>query len=431
MYRKDVNRLSPIRVLEASTHGGLGKGNLGLIMSRAGVGKTACLVQIGLDDLLRERPVLHVALDQTVAHAQSWYDALFDDLARASGLADPEAERRALSGRRLIASFADHDLWPERLEKSVAMFGEHLHTRPAAILVDGYPWDRHGVAENAAFVGGFKAYAKLLGAELWMTAQTHRSAVGARPGKLPVPYDAYAALVDVAILLEPHGDDVALELLIDHGAVPGAAAPLRLRSDTLRLYAADEVKTPVAMPPGAYTLLSGGAKGTEAEFGRAAEAWGLGELNFSFDGRSPERGRGMVILTDEELAHGAVSPIFIQARLSRTFPDAPLFRKMLQSIWHQVNTAGEVFCIGMIQPDQTVKGGTGWAVELAKLFNRPVSVFDQGRHAWFSWKGGRWEPDQPTIGAKAFCGTGTRNLTDEGRAAVSDLFRRSFGEPAA
>ena len=68
MYTKEVNEQSPLRILEKSIHGGLGKGNLGVVMARAGVGKTACLVQIALDDLLRGRDVLHVALGQTVEH---------------------------------------------------------------------------------------------------------------------------------------------------------------------------------------------------------------------------------------------------------------------------------------------------------------------------------------------------------------------------
>ena len=66
MYRKEVNAQSPLRILERSIHGGLGKGNLGVVMARAGVGKTAFLVQIGLDDLMQEKDVLHVALGQSL-----------------------------------------------------------------------------------------------------------------------------------------------------------------------------------------------------------------------------------------------------------------------------------------------------------------------------------------------------------------------------
>ncbi len=71
--------VQPLRILESSTKGGLGAGKLGVVMARAGVGKTAFLVQIGLDDAMRERPVLHIALGQELEHVQSWYDALFDE----------------------------------------------------------------------------------------------------------------------------------------------------------------------------------------------------------------------------------------------------------------------------------------------------------------------------------------------------------------
>ena len=53
MYRKEVNERSPLRVFERSIQGGLGKGNVGVVMSRAGAGKTAFLVDIALDDLMQ------------------------------------------------------------------------------------------------------------------------------------------------------------------------------------------------------------------------------------------------------------------------------------------------------------------------------------------------------------------------------------------
>ena len=60
MDRKQINDQSPLRILEQSSHGGLGRGNLGVVMARAGVGKTAFLVHIALDTLLRDRKVFHV-----------------------------------------------------------------------------------------------------------------------------------------------------------------------------------------------------------------------------------------------------------------------------------------------------------------------------------------------------------------------------------
>jgi peptidoglycan/xylan/chitin deacetylase (PgdA/CDA1 family) len=441
MYRKDVNQTSPIRILEESIHGGLGKGNLGLVMARAGVGKTACLVQIALDDLLREKPVLHVSLDQTMDHVRSWYDALFEDLAIESDLDDTEGARQMVQRHRVIATFKDHDLWPDRLEKTVAMFSQHMQFRPAAILVDGYPWTSHSQSENAAMIGAFKAYAKLLGAELWMSAQTHRRATGDHPTRLVPPYDAYEELIDVAIFLEPHGHDVAVRLLKDHGDVEPSDTSLYLHPDTLRLVAerrqgdaAARAAAParhraLQLPNTAYTLLSGGARGAEAEFGACAETWGLTELNFSFDGRAPERSRGLVNLTEDELAQGAVSQVYLTSKMHRAYPETPSFRKMLQTIWHQVSTAGQVFAVGVLQQDGTVRGGTGWAVELARHWHKPVFVYDQERRSWFAWRDTEWvQVAEPVVSERRFCGTGTRDLSDDGRRAIHELYERSFGD---
>jgi hypothetical protein len=85
--------------------------------------------------------------------------------------------------------------------------------------------------------------------------------------------------------------------------------------------------------------------------------------------------------------------------------------------------------VGTIQEDQTVRGGTGWGAELARLWKKPLFVFDQEKKGWFTWTGKAWQrlDRPPTITSESFAGTGTQNLTDEGRAAIRDLFRRSFG----
>jgi hypothetical protein len=428
MYRKEVNEQSPLRILEQSIHGGLGKGNLGVIMARAGVGKTASLVQIGLDDLMRERSVLHVALDQTVDHVQCWYDALFDDLAERTGLEDRESVRAAVAKNRMIASFADHQLWPERLEKTVEMFRAHLDFRPSAILVDGFDLTAHSVAENAAMIGAFKAYAKLIEAELWMSAQTHRERTGSHPTTVTPPCDDYEELIDVALFLEPCGDDVSVRLLKDHDDAVPPDTHLHLHPDTLRLVTDGEESRKTVLPVRAHTLLSGGAEGAEAEFGACAERWGMSEINFTFAGRACARTRGLVTLSDAELGEGGVSRVYIEAQMHRRYPSTPEFRKTLQSIWHQVTTAGEVFAVGVIQPDDTMRGGTGWAVELGRHWQKRVHVFDQERASWFAWRADAWVAEAaPVIRRSRFTGTGTRRLTEAGRAAIRELFERSFG----
>lgn len=178
--------------------------------------------------------------------------------------------------------------------------------------------------------------------------------------------------------------------------------------------------------PKEVTLYSGGHRGTETEFGQQAEKFGLNEINYSFEGHQPVREKGLTILTPEELKKGDISMEIVSLRMNRKYSRSNKIRKVFQSIFHMVNSGLQIFAVGWIQPDDTVKGGTGWAVELGKLFNRPLCVFDQERNQWFSWQNNKWVEDLPKVTHPTFVGTGTRNLTAAGEQAIKDLFARSF-----
>ena len=428
MYRKEINEQSPLRILERSTKHGLGPGNLGVVMARAGVGKTAFLVQIGLDDAMRERSVLHIALGQDLEHVHSWYDALFYDLAEAVKLDNREQVRALMSKHRLIQAYAESDLPHERLDEVVRLFAESLDFEPKVILIDGFDWEEGKTVERAAEIGAFKSTAKRLGAELWMTARTHREGTPAHPTQIISPCDAYEELIDLAVFLEPEGSHATVCLLKDHDNPKLENTHLKLHIDTMRLAKGDVSNNGICLPPRSFTLLSGGANGSEAAFGEAAERWGVAETNFSFPGRETARKRGVVELTEEELEHGGVSEAYIQAQLRRSFPKTAMFQRLLKSIWHQVATSGEVFVIGEIQEDNTVKGGTGWGAELARHFHKPVYVFDQTKDGWFQWKDDAWiKVESLRIKSTRFTGTGTRFLSDSAREAITKLFESSFG----
>ncbi len=429
MYRKEVNAQSPLRILERSIHGGLGAGNMGVVMARAGVGKTAFLVQIALDDLMRERDVLHIALGKTVDHVQQWYDALFEDLARDNNLEDKEQVKVLINRHRVIQAYQEHTISAEKLEKVVSLYSQHVKLKPAAILLDGYDWEAGKPAERAAELAAVKALAKRLGAELWVSAQTHRSTTPPHPTQVPPPCDCCLELIDVAVYLEPHGHLVSVRLLKDHDNASVSETHLELEPDTLQLITDAQAIGRANLPTHAYTLLSGGCNGAEAEFGAMAEKWGMHETNYSFEGRSAARTRGLVELSEIELKQGEVSTAYVEKQLHRQFPQTPTFRRMLQTIWHQVATSGQIFVIGLIQEDNTVRGGTGWAAELAKHFNKPVHVYDQERRGWFTWSEGAWVAEErPKINRTRFTGTGTRFLSDEGQAAIRQLFEDSFGQ---
>jgi len=174
-------------------------------------------------------------------------------------------------------------------------------------------------------------------------------------------------------------------------------------------------------------LFSGGAAGAEATFGAAAQRHGVDEVNFTFEGHNPVRERGRRILTNAELRRGDVSLGYISKLMHRKFPETPLFKKVLQTIWHQVQSGHEIFAVGKINEDDTVTGGTGVAPEYAKILNKPLYVFDQERDGWFRWTGEGWRgEDAALIRQPCFCGTGTRFLEPNGQSAIDALFARTF-----
>jgi len=178
-------------------------------------------------------------------------------------------------------------------------------------------------------------------------------------------------------------------------------------------------------------LFSGGAPGAEAEFGACAERHGVEEVNFTFDGHKIERHRGVRVLNHEELQNGDVSLEYVSRLMHRRYTDSPTIRKVLQTLWYQVNHGQEVYVIGTILDDDTVRGGTGWGAEFAKLCNKPLFVFDQDKDHWSRWTGSEWETlsqqQAPVITHRHFSGTGTRTLQDNGRKAIEQLFTASFG----
>ena len=181
------------------------------------------------------------------------------------------------------------------------------------------------------------------------------------------------------------------------------------------------------MKPEECVLFSGAANGAESEFGAAAERRGIEEVNFTFEGHNDARRRGIRVLTHAELEQGDVSLAYVSRLMHRRYRDTPLFKKVLQSIWHQINNGQEIYVVGKILEDQTVKGGTGWGAEFAKLCNKPLFVFDQDRNGWFRWTGEAWaEHPDPVIRHPHFAGTGTRFLQPNGRDAIETLFQRSF-----
>ena len=109
------------------------------------------------------------------------------------------------------------------------------------------------------------------------------------------------------------------------------------------------------MNPDSCVLFSGAANGAESEFGSVAERHGIDEVNFTFEGHNDARSRGIRVLTPEELKMGDVSLAYVSRLMHREYRDTPLFKRVLQSIWHQVNNAQEIYVVGRILEDAELR----------------------------------------------------------------------------
>jgi hypothetical protein len=401
------------------------------------VGKTPLLVQIALDDLMRDRKVLHISHEHAVDHVRAYYDEIFHDLAAAAKLEAPDFVKIDVERNRLIFSLmAQSTTAPPslrggrssmtRILETVAFASEVAHFEPDVIVIDHFDFEHASDDVTAELT----KLAKDKNVELWLSVHT-KPQVGV---ELPTPLDRFSAAFNVVVYLQTERDVVRLRLIKDHDNQHLAELNLRLDPHTMRVIDEDVPATSERpRDPRRYRCISGGNKGAEAEFGACAERWGLTEVNYTFDGhRLLDRARGIVQLGDAELKKGDFSLVNASKRLNRTLSEIPLVRSILQTIWHQITGATQVFVVGNIQDDNTVRGGTGWGAELARLWKKPLYVFDQSKRSWFRWSGAAWEiANQPCITAEAFAGIGTQNLNDDGRQAIRDLYLRSFGEPQA
>ncbi|MBW1865186.1 MAG: AAA family ATPase, partial [Deltaproteobacteria bacterium] len=81
MLKKDLTLRNPLRLLGKENQDILPKGGFGAVLARAGVGKTAIMVQLSLETLLRGKNVLHVSLSDPVNKVSLWYKEVFHNLA--------------------------------------------------------------------------------------------------------------------------------------------------------------------------------------------------------------------------------------------------------------------------------------------------------------------------------------------------------------
>jgi len=106
MVKQDLFEKSPVRLFDAATDGGLKAGELGLVTSKKGLGKTSVLVQFGMDTLLQDKQLVHVTFDLHSSNVIYWYDAIFTELSKKKNVGNSAELKGDVVSKRTILNFS-------------------------------------------------------------------------------------------------------------------------------------------------------------------------------------------------------------------------------------------------------------------------------------------------------------------------------------
>jgi len=148
---KDFTSISPLKFLEKSSRKKLGAGNLGVLIARAGVGKTACLISIAFDRIFRQGKLVHISLEEGPEKVMSYYNVMYHDLVKALDMADDyDYYRMLVEKNRLILAYLNQSFDTDRLRANLVNLTENLDFKPDALIVDGLEFHK---AERKLFEG--------------------------------------------------------------------------------------------------------------------------------------------------------------------------------------------------------------------------------------------------------------------------------------
>jgi hypothetical protein len=198
MLKNDLIVRNPLRVLESGDKEILVPGAFGAVLARAGVGKTALIVQIALNTLLHQRNVLHISLNEPVGKVSLWYQEVFERLAQQYNVPQINQLWDAIIPHRFIMTFQVEGFSAPKLEERLTDLTAQNIFIPHMIIIDGFPFD--GDVGNA--LREIKDLAVKQDLPVWFTITTHRHEAPA-PDGLPVQFSPIQQLFDIAIALQP------------------------------------------------------------------------------------------------------------------------------------------------------------------------------------------------------------------------------------
>jgi len=208
MIKQDLILCNPLRRVGSETDDVIPEGGFGAVLAPAGVGKTALLVQLALNAMLRSKNVLHVSLQDPVGKVSLWYQELFQHLAKQAEVQQINQLWETILHYRFILTFKVEGFSVPRLEERLTDLMAQDIFRPQMMIMDGLRFEESGRQPLC----DLKTLAAKHGMRIWFTVHTHRHEQPG-PDGLPLQLLHVADLFDVALALQPKGSEIHINLL--------------------------------------------------------------------------------------------------------------------------------------------------------------------------------------------------------------------------
>jgi hypothetical protein len=232
MLKEDLIKKNPLRIFTPLSDESLPDHRMGLVMARAGLGKTAILVQIAIDSMLRGLKVLHVSVGEDLDKAKAWYEDMFKYISEGSQLKNSAAIGNELMRNRMIMTFKEAAFSRPKLEERLNDLVYQNIFRPDIVVVDGYDFAE---AEYDAIMD-LKEMMAAMNVQGWFSALRHRDDERVSAAGVPAPCHEVDGLFDTVILVQPEQNAILLEIIKDEYD-GGAGKVLNLDPSTMMVQA--------------------------------------------------------------------------------------------------------------------------------------------------------------------------------------------------
>jgi hypothetical protein len=216
---------NPLRVLKLAGN----DRKMGLIMARTGLGKTALLVQIALESILRGKRVLHISIGESLDKTKLWYDDMLQAVLQECPVAKPHELIDMVRQHRMIMTFKAGAFDRERLEERLHDLIQQNIFTPDCVVIDGFDF----TATDHAKLEDVKKLMEELKLQTWFSSTSHRDDPRVSPSGVPAPCHELDDLFENVILLKPEQDHVVLQILRDKGKKVDEASHLGLDPATM------------------------------------------------------------------------------------------------------------------------------------------------------------------------------------------------------